>query len=79
MFAYTERRGLHVIPVHYYSPIPDTHNLSDGLWTGCLALPSVEINVDVAAEWLDTLMQKYARNAARFQNNIIATIPTNFC
>ena len=59
MFAYTELRGLHIMPVHYYSPIPDTHKLADELWRRRRPLPSVELNVDVAAEWLERLMRKY--------------------
>jgi hypothetical protein len=59
MFAYTELRGLHIMPVHYYSPIPDTRNLSDELWGGPRLLPSVELNLEAAIDWLAKLMQKY--------------------
>jgi hypothetical protein len=60
MFAYTERRGLHVMPVHYYSPIPNTQNLPRELWRDRRLLPSIELNVDVAAELLEGLMHKYS-------------------
>jgi hypothetical protein len=31
-FGFWERLGLHVTPVHYYEPIPDTRTLSEDLW-----------------------------------------------
>lgn len=33
MFAYVKRKGLHIMPVHYYSPIPYMRVLPESLWT----------------------------------------------
>ena len=31
-FRRFERHGVHVTPVHFYSPIPDTAHLGDDIW-----------------------------------------------
>jgi hypothetical protein len=33
VFETFQELGLHVLPVHYYSPVPDTRELPDSLWT----------------------------------------------
>lgn len=59
MFDYAEQRGLHIMPVHYYSPIPDTQNLPGELWIERRLLQGVELNTERAREWLDDFMPKY--------------------
>lgn len=41
-FRFWERRGVHVVPVHFYEPIPDTRQLDPALWTATRALPGIE-------------------------------------
>jgi hypothetical protein len=43
-FRLWERHGLHVLPVHYYSPIPDTRTLPDALWESESQLPGIDLN-----------------------------------
>src|SRR3974390_1902930 len=66
MFSYTEARGLHIMPVHYYSPIPDTQALPDDIWHGERQLPSVQLNLPFAIESLDKLMQKFGPECSAF-------------
>lgn len=45
-FRRFERRGVHVAPVHFYSPVPDTSQLDDGLWERESALVGIDMNDD---------------------------------
>lgn len=66
MFNYAERHRLHIMPVHHYSPIPDTQNLPDELWKGPRSLSGVDLNVDRACIWLRKLFQEYRHECAMF-------------
>ncbi|MEY2446747.1 MAG: hypothetical protein QOH79_223 [Acidimicrobiaceae bacterium] len=46
LFRPLERLGLHVTPVHFYQPVPDTGRLPESLW----AEPSALVGVDWNAE-----------------------------
>jgi len=56
-FDLFERLGIHVLPVHYYTPIPDTRVLrkKDGLWYRELPLAGVELNVEGQKCLLETI------------------------
>jgi hypothetical protein len=43
-FATWESSDVHVIPVDYYSPIPNTQRLDDSMWAAKNELPGVEMN-----------------------------------
>ena len=59
IFPYAERNGLHILPVHYYSPIPDTRELSDELWQGMHLPAGFDLRIAPALTWLGSLSQKY--------------------
>ena len=42
-FRRWQAAGVHVTPVHFYSPIPDTSQLGDHLWETHTALPGVDL------------------------------------
>ena len=44
-FELFQRFGVHVVPNHFYSPIPDTRGLKsrDALWNRCAVRPSVSL------------------------------------
>jgi Methyltransferase domain len=44
LFRLWEAGGLHVTPVHYYSPIPDTRELPSALWGRRSTLPGLDLN-----------------------------------
>lgn len=45
-FGLFEARGLHVTPVHYYQPIPDTRALPPDLWRRRTALAGIDLRED---------------------------------
>ncbi len=52
LFRFFQRLGIHVTPVHFYQPIPDTRTLGEELWRRRSELPGVDLRV---AEQLDLL------------------------
>src|SRR5205823_145096 len=43
-FEAFQAEGMHVLPVHYYSPVPDTRALDDSLWTQPSEQPGIDWN-----------------------------------
>ena len=43
-FRRFEQRGVHVTPVHFYQPIPDTSKLDDGLWDRVSELVGIDMD-----------------------------------
>jgi hypothetical protein len=66
IFCYVESKGLHILPVHYYSPIPDTRNLSDDLWKKIRTPIGFELSLDAALNWLDDLNERYGAEYRQF-------------
>ncbi len=58
-FALAQQRGLHITPVHFYSPVPDTAKLPPRTWTVASALPGVDMNEPGQLELLETVFAKY--------------------
>lgn len=66
MFDYVQRKGLHILPVHYYSPIPDTRELPDELWQQKRTPLSFDLNEESAFDLLERLNEMYAREYNKF-------------
>jgi len=45
-FPFWERLGLHVTPVHFYEPVPDTTALAEDLWSTRSELVGIDMNDD---------------------------------
>jgi hypothetical protein len=58
LFPYAERSGLHILPTHYYSPIPDTRHLSADVWRPRVPV-SFDLRIEAAMTWLNQLSKKY--------------------
>jgi hypothetical protein len=58
-FDYSEQQGLHIIPVHYYTPIPNVNNLKEKIWEPRKTLSYININLDKSFEFLEDLVSKY--------------------
>ncbi len=43
-FRLWEAQDIHVTPVHYYEPLPDSRTLEDSIWTKDRSLPGVDLN-----------------------------------
>src|SRR5688572_18668802 len=66
MFGYAESKGLHIIPCHYYSPIPVTRDLPDELWRDLRRPIGFDLRAEAALNWLETLGQKYGPEFGAF-------------
>jgi predicted O-methyltransferase YrrM len=60
-FTHVEQNDLHILPVHYYSPIPDTRALPDELWSNLRSPSGIDLKVDSALAWLKRLSQTYGQ------------------
>lgn len=58
-FSFWERRGVHVVPNHFYQPIPDTRTLGDELWARPSEMPGVEMNEARQLELLALFAERY--------------------
>jgi len=59
LFRHFERLGVHVLPVHYYSPIPEIRKLGIDLWQKISDLPGIEINEDFQLRLLEEFEKLY--------------------
>lgn len=50
-----ERLGVHVTPVHFYQPVPDTRTLGGELWTRRSELVGIDLRVDDQLALLDEI------------------------
>ena len=60
-FSYWQSRGVHVVPVHFYQPIPDTRTLKPELWSRVADLPGLNLNDDHQFQLLDSFVSNYSR------------------
>jgi hypothetical protein len=58
-FSYWQARGVHVVPVHFYQPIPDTRTLGEGPWAKYSEMPGVRINEERQLELLARFSAEY--------------------
>ena len=58
-FRACEALGIHVTPVHFYQPLPDTRTLPESLWQDERATPGIEWNEAVQLQLLREEFPKY--------------------
>ena len=58
-FRLWEQHGLHITPVHFYQPIPDTRTLPDSLWTKPSELAGIDMNDAVQLDLLRNCFPKF--------------------
>lgn len=58
-FRWWQRVGVHITPVHFYQPIPDTRALDDSLWARESELRGIEMNEAEQLQLLDVLAARY--------------------
>ena len=55
-FPLWERLGVHVTPVHFYEPVPDTRSLPATLWSARSELPGIDVNDEGQRRLLDRFL-----------------------
>ncbi len=65
-FAFFQSHGIHLMPKHFYSPIPDTMALArnEVLWTTESALVGVDLNTPEALDMLDNVFTTFRNELA---------------
>jgi Methyltransferase domain len=58
-FRRFERHGVHVTPVHFYSPIPDTAHLGDEIWQRESDLVGVDMNVEMQLHLVSEIFPQF--------------------
>jgi hypothetical protein len=53
--------GLHLLPVHFYSPVPQTKSLPAEIWTRCSEMPGVRANAQKQLGLLATLARRFRK------------------
>ena len=61
VFLLLDRAGVHLLPKHFYSPVPDYAWLraNQEVWTAPSSLPGVDWNLDAQFEWLAETCRDY--------------------
>ncbi|MCZ6625236.1 MAG: class I SAM-dependent methyltransferase [Deltaproteobacteria bacterium] len=65
-FPLWENMGFHVIPNHYYQPVPDTRTLKDDLWHKQSDLVGIDINEQAQINLLSLFSSKFKREYESF-------------
>lgn len=66
LFRFCQRLGLHVTPVDFSQPIPDTRTLGDELWARRSELPGVDMRDAAQLELLESLAARFRRDYDTF-------------
>ncbi|MBX3352672.1 MAG: class I SAM-dependent methyltransferase [Phycisphaeraceae bacterium] len=66
VFRFWERLGLHVTPVHFYQPIPDTRELGDDLWGQGRRTEGLTVDLDAMGALAEGFREAYADEYDRF-------------
>lgn len=65
-FRQAQRRGFHLLPNAFYTPVPDTDQLPDALWAEPSELPGVEMNDDRQLELALDVFPRYQSEYGQF-------------
>lgn len=68
-FRLWERKGIHITPVHYYEPIPDTATLKAELWKKQSELVGININEKWQIQLLSLFSHKFKEEYDGFPRN----------
>ena len=60
-FELYQSKGWHVVPNHFYDPIPDTSQLPHSLWEKPSEMVGVDINIEAQAEFLESVAASHLR------------------
>ena len=60
-FGFWQAVGLHVVPNHFYFPVPDTRLLPRRLWDKVSEMPGVDMNAGGQAKLLSLFEERYKK------------------
>lgn len=60
-FRFFRWLGIHLTPVHFYSPVPDIRELNASLWEKPSALPGIEMNDEAQRALMEECFARYQR------------------
>jgi predicted O-methyltransferase YrrM len=72
-FSLWQKLGVHVVPNHFYHPIPDTRTLKDELWQSQSEVVGVDFNDERQCELLALFCQRYAAEYETFPREKTST------
>ena len=76
-FKIWEKRGYHITPIHFYSPIPDTRELNNEVFKRRSTLKGIKINEKMQLELLAIFSKAYKVEYDRFPREKTSN-PNNF-
>lgn len=65
-FRLWERHGVHLTPVHFYQPLPDTRTLPDELWRRRSAMAGIDLNEAAQLELLQQVFPQFREEYDQF-------------
>lgn len=66
-FPVFQKLGVHVVPNHFYEPVPDTSMLREAVWANPSEMPGIELNVAAQLELLRILSGTYRSEYEQFK------------
>jgi len=75
VFQLAESLGVHVLPVHFYSPVPSSGELPKDLWSRASELPGLDMRESQQLALLATLSQSCREEFARFPEQPVPNAP----
>ena len=74
-FDFFEKKlRLHVLPVHFYSPVPDTSQLEEKVFEKSFICKGLNWNTDVQNAHLNSIFNKYKNEYSPIQNSGLSLV-----
>lgn len=77
-FSLWQEHGVHITPVHFYQPIPDTRTLPESLWERRNELVGIEMNDPVQLDLLCNCFPEFRNEYERFPTSAATARPGQF-
>ncbi len=72
LFEAAERRGLHVIPTHYYSPVPKVSALRAAVWGRRESVPGIDLRIPAALALVQSIAAEFGAEYNLFPRETLA-------
>jgi hypothetical protein len=68
VFRMLQKMGIHVVPNHFYEPVPDARNISEGFWKSPSSLVGIDVKEAAQLALLEEFCGKYQPEFEQFGN-----------